>query len=249
MNKIEEYIKYLNNLVLITEDTFKTKTEDFKESLVDELVFEFQKEKILTLLTNKDRIEEIAEDHYYAGYKRFSGDICEINNKHILELDKYDENYTMISKLILEHHQSNINKIKFLVDEAQLNPFYSTVDVMAKEIFNLIRKNHEEDFLFVAKEYNIKKIVKEVVEREIIKTTSISKNEIFNYSSRNFIPLHSEISKLSKPTDTIEEINNNQLEFKESLDTSVFDNIYVAKSTGSNQNELDLGVFDLPKTR
>lgn len=248
MNKIEDYNKYLNNLVVKIEDTFKTKNEDFKEDLIDELVFEFQREKILPLLTNKQEIAEIAENHYYAGYKRFSGDIYEGNNKHIDQLDKYNDNYTMISKLILEHHQSNINKIKFLVDDEQLNPFYSTIDAMAREIFGLIRKSHEDDFVFTVKEYNIKKLVKDIVGKEIIKTTSISKNEIFNYSSREFNQIHSEIIMLAKSTDKVEEINNNHLEYKESLDTSVFDNMN-EKSNTENQNDLDLGVFDLPKIK
>jgi hypothetical protein len=261
MNKIEQYNKYLNNLVIGTEETFSSKTDEFKDSLITELEFEFQRENILPLLTSKEKIQEIAEKHYYAGYKRFSGDIYERNNKHLDILDDYSENYTMISKLILEHHQININKIKFLVDDEQLNPFYSTIDAMSREIFDLLKTEHEYNQTFKIKEYIMKKVIKEVVDKEIVKTTSISKNKIFNYSSREFNQIHSEIVVLSKPTDVIQENlpRNEEQEFKEllinfsndqkpALDTSIFDLSNPTKET-TNAEALDTTVFDIPKVR
>lgn len=261
MNKIEEYKRYLNNLVTRTEETFAYKTDGFKEDLINELEFEFQREKILPLLTNKDKIEEIAEEHYYQGYKRFSGDILERNNPHLDVLEQFNENYTMISKLILEHHQLNINNIKFLGDSEQLNPFYSTIDTMSSEIFRLLKKEHEDNIMFKAKEYIIKRIIKEVVDREIVKTNTNSKNEIFNYSSREFNQIHGDIKKLASPNDIInEEIlqKNEDLEYKDSLktlDTSVFDepnhkNLTFEEIMQTYEfKTLDPSLLDLPKTR
>lgn len=262
MNKIEEYKRYLNNLVIRTEETFAYKTDSFKEDLINELEFEFQRERLLPLLTNKDKIEEIAETHYYQGYKRFSGDICKRNNKHLEVLEDFNENYTMISKLILEHHQLNINKIKFLGDSEQLNPFYSTIDAMSNEIFRLLKKEHEDNIMFKEKEYIIKNIIKEVVDKEIVKTNTNSKNEIFNYSSREFNQIHGGIVVLASPNDVInEEVlqKNEELEYKDSLkklDTSVFDepsnnnNLTFEEIMQTYENKtLDTSVFDEPKVR